>query len=89
MSESLDQTFAKAYEMSNSTSLKFPPDVMLHFYAYYKRATTLNGDFVSKNEKDVVRGGFKANALLQVEQLSQSEAKQKYIEMVEKHIGEI
>ncbi len=88
MMVSSDQKFIKAYEMASNTSLKFPPDIMLHFYAYYKRATTLNGFYKAKDEEDV-RSGFKANALIQVEQLSQSEAKQKYIEMVEKHIGQI
>jgi diazepam-binding inhibitor (GABA receptor modulating acyl-CoA-binding protein) len=87
MSDSSDQRFLKAYEMACTTSLKFPPDVMLHFYAYYKRATTLNGSYAAKGED--VRNGFKANALIQVEPLSQAEAKNKYIDMVEKHIGEI
>jgi diazepam-binding inhibitor (GABA receptor modulating acyl-CoA-binding protein) len=88
MSDSSDQRFLKAYEMACTTSLKFPPDVMLHFYAYYKRATTLNGSYAAKGNEDV-RNGFKANALIQVEPLSQAEAKNKYIDMVEKHIGEI
>ncbi|TVZ27399.1 acyl-CoA-binding protein [Gillisia sp. Hel_I_86] len=88
MTDSSDQKFLKAYEMANNTSLRFPPDIMLHFYAYYKRATTLNGSYNTKDEEDV-RSGFKANALVQVEQLSQLEAKQKYIEMVEKYIGQI
>lgn len=83
-----DQKFLKAYEMASNTSLRFPPDIMLHFYAYYKRATTLNGSYNTKKDEDV-RNGFKANALLQVEQLSQLEAKTRYIEMVEKHIGQI
>lgn len=83
-----DQKFFKAYEMANNTSLKFPPDIMLHFYAYYKRATTLNGFYKTRDE-DSVKNGFKANALLQVEELTQLEAKEKYIEMVEKHIGQI
>lgn len=88
MSDSTDQRFLKAYEMACTTNLKFPQDVMLHFYAYYKRATTLNGSYTANNDEDV-RNGFKANALIQVEQLSQIEAKNKYIDMVEKHIGEI
>tara|TARA_R100000935_G_C2835597_1_gene167887 strand:- start:1476 stop:1742 length:267 start_codon:yes stop_codon:yes gene_type:complete len=88
MQSSADPKFLKAYEMASNTSLKFPPDIMLHFYAYYKRATTLNGFYTTKGDEDV-RNGFKANALIQVEQLSQLEAKQKYIEMVEKHIGQI
>lgn len=88
MSDSSNQRFLKAYEMACETSLKFPPDVMLHFYAYYKRATTLNGSYTANDDEDV-RNGFKANALIQVEQLTQTEAKIKYIEMVETHIGQI
>ena len=88
MSDSSNQRFLKAYEMACETSLKFPPDVMLHFYAYYKRATTLNGSYTANDDEDV-RNGFKANALIQVEQLTQAEAKIKYIEMVETHIGQI
>jgi acyl-CoA-binding protein len=83
-----DLKFLKAYEMASNTSLKFPPDIMLHFYAYYKRATQKNGFYSTPNIEDL-QSGFKANALLQVENLSQLDARNKYIEMVEKHIGEI
>jgi acyl-CoA-binding protein len=61
---------------------------MLHFYAYYKRATLKNGFYNASNDDDL-RSAFKANALLQIENLSQKEAREKYIEMVETHIGEI
>lgn len=88
MTEIKDIKLLKAYEMVNNTSMKFPPDIMLHFYAYYKRATQKNGDYTHGNIEDI-RNGFKANALLQVENLSQQEARNKYIQMVEKHIGEI
>ena len=88
MTESSDPKFLRAYEMASTTVLKFPPDIMLHFYAYYKRATTYNGFYAVREDEDI-RNGFKANALLQVEKMSQKEAKQKYIEMVEKHIGQI
>jgi acyl-CoA-binding protein len=88
MTKITDIKFLKAYEMASKTSLKFPPDIMLHFYAYYKRATQKNGFYFTANNQDL-RSGFKANALLQVENLSQLEARNKYIEMVEKHIGKI
>jgi acyl-CoA-binding protein len=88
MTKITDIKFLKAYEMANNTSLKFPPDIMLHFYAYYKRATQKNGFYSTVNNEDL-RSAFKANALLQVENLSQLEARNKYIEMVEKHIGKI
>lgn len=88
MTEVSDQKFNKAYEMVCKTEKKFPPDIMLHFYAYYKKATHKNGFYSPGNDEDI-RNGFKANALLQVENLSPPEARNKYIEMVEKYIGEI
>jgi diazepam-binding inhibitor (GABA receptor modulator, acyl-CoA-binding protein) len=88
MTEVTDHKFLKAYEMASNTNLRFPPDIMLHFYAYYKHATQKNGFYSPAKEEDI-RNGFKANALLQVKDLSQEEAKKKYIEMVEKHIGEV
>jgi acyl-CoA-binding protein len=88
MTKIKDIKFLKAYEMASNTSLKFPPDIMLHFYAYYKRATQKSGFYSTTNNEDL-QSGFKANALLQVEKLSQQEARDKYIEMVENHIGKI
>lgn len=88
MTEFSDHKFVKAYEMACKTHLKFPPDIMLHFYAYYKKATLHNGSYLPEKSEDI-RSGFKANALLQVKNLSQAEAKKKYVDMVEKYIGEV
>lgn len=88
MIEVTDHKFLKAYEMASNTDLRFPPDIMLHFYAYYKRATHEDGFYIPGKDEDI-RNGFKANALLQVQDLSKEEAKVKYIQMVEKHIGEV
>lgn len=88
MTEVIDHKFRKAYEMARNTELRFPPDIMLHFYAYYKKATQQNGFYTPRKDEDI-RHGFKVNALLQVKDLSREEAKNKYIEMVEKHIGDI
>lgn len=72
--------------MASNTELRFSPNIMLHFYAYYKCATHSDGFYTPRNDEDVYNG-FKANALLQVENLSQAEAKSKYIGLVEKFIG--
>lgn len=88
MTEISDHKFLKAYEMACNTNLKFPPDIMLHFYAYYKRAT-LNNGFYNPGSNDDLRSGFKANALLQVQNMTQEQAKEKYVDMVEKYIGEV
>lgn len=84
----LEDKFLKAYKMASTTKKRFPPDIMLHFYAYYKKATQNNGFYEPRNDHDL-RNGFKANALLQIESLSQEEAREKYVEMVERYIGEV
>lgn len=81
--------FLKAYEMASSTDQQFPPDVLLHFYALYKRATEKNGFYIPTTNRGDLRSAFKVNALVQVKDLSKQEAKQRYIELVELHIGAI
>lgn len=81
--------FLKAYDMASSTEQQFPPDVLLHFYALYKRATEQNGFYIPPTNKGDLRSAFKINALVQVKDLSKNEAQERYIELVELHIGEI
>ncbi|SDS61839.1 Acyl CoA binding protein [Gramella sp. MAR_2010_147] len=81
--------FLKAYEMASSTDQQFPPDVLLHFYALYKRATERNGFYIPPTNQGDLRSAFKINALVQVKDLSKKEAEEKYIELVEFHIGDI
>lgn len=81
--------FLKAYEMASSTNRQFPPDVLLHFYALYKRATEKNGFYIPPTNRGDLRSAFKVNALVQVKDLSKEEARQRYIELVEQHIGTI
>ncbi len=88
MTEISDHKFTRAYEMACSSDIKLPPDIMLHLYAYYKKATHHEGNYTPKNQDDL-RNGFKANALLQVDNLTKKEARDRYIEMVEKYIGEV
>jgi diazepam-binding inhibitor (GABA receptor modulator, acyl-CoA-binding protein) len=88
MADMTDERFAKAYEMASNTDEKFAYDTLLYFYAYYKRATQTEGPYTPE-DKIEIRKGFKENALLQVEKLSQEEAKEKYIELVEKYIGKV
>lgn len=83
----IDIAFEKAYKKANTTSMRFPPDVMLQFYAYYKQATENSGIYTPSGDMDV-RNAFKLNALLQVKGLSRDEAKQKYIDLVNEYIPE-
>lgn len=84
-SEELNEKFEEAYKKACQTNKKFPPDIMLHFYAYYKRATENNRFYRPTGDHDL-RSAFKLNALLQVKNISREEAKIRYIEMVEKHV---
>ncbi len=81
--------FLKAYDMASSTSKQFPPDVLLHFYALYKRATEKNGFYIPPTDQGDLRNAFKINALVQVKDLSKKEAQKRYIDLVEEHIGQI
>lgn len=83
--EKIELEFQQAYEKASRTSQKFPQDIMLMFYAYYKQATETSGIYTPSGELDV-RSAFKLNALLQVKGLSVMEAKVKYIELVRKYI---
>ena len=85
--EEVDMEFRKAYELASKTRKKFPPDIMLQFYAYYKQATETEGIY-TPSDSDEVRNAFKLNALLQVRGISILEAKERYIELVNKYIAE-
>lgn len=75
--------------MARNTQMHFPPDILLNFYAYYKKATEKNGFFIPPSTEGDLRSAFKVNALLQVKNLSKEEAQKKYIAMVEEYIGKI
>ena len=85
--EELHRNFEKAFEKASKTKIKLPPDIMLHFYAYYKQAThTESPGFYTPSGDSELRNAFKLNALFQVKHLSPKQAKLKYIELVEKYI---
>lgn len=82
--KNLDIKFNKAFNIASKMTDELPPDVMLHFYAYYKIATN-NGSLHIPSGNSELRNGFKLNALFQFNHVSVEEAKTKYIELVEKH----
>jgi acyl-CoA-binding protein len=61
---------------------------MLHFYAYYKRATDDNSRHQQQTLDNRLVGAFKMNALFQVKELTKNQAKQKYIDLVNEYITE-
>ncbi|MEG9327991.1 Acyl-CoA-binding protein [Salinimicrobium catena] len=86
-SEEIDKEFQEAYKRASRTDQKFPPDIMLQFYAYYKQATEQEGIYTPSGEDDV-RNAFKLNALLQIKGMSIKEAKKNYIDLVNRYITE-
>ena len=77
--EELDIEFREAVARINAHTEPFPADVLLKLYAYYKKATN---DYGRPSSKKPLINAFKTNALFQAQDISQEEAKQKYIELV-------
>ncbi len=82
--DNLDKRFEKAFEIASKMTEKLPPDIMLQFYAYYKQAT-IDAPFYLPSGDNDVKNAFKLNAWFQVNSLSPKQAKEKYIELVEKY----
>lgn len=75
----LDIEFKEAVERINAFTEPFPADVLLKLYAFYKKATN---DYGRPSSKKPIINAFKTNALFQVENISQDEAKREYIKLV-------
>lgn len=75
----LDKAFNDAVERINNHENPFPADFLLRLYAYYKKASQSKEP--PKSKKAIITA-FKANALFQIENISEKEAKEKYIEQV-------
>ena len=73
----LDNAFEQAVSLVSKHSEPFPADVLLKLYAYYKMATR---DHELPQGSHPLIDAFKTNALFQARDLSQQEAKLKYIE---------
>lgn len=85
MNDKLNIKFEKAYAFACNTSIKLAPDIMLAFYAYYKQATKGN-NYVQPSGNIQLRNSFKLNAWFQLSHISEDDAKQEYINLVNKHL---
>ena len=81
-SDVLHIAFLKAVKSINEHTDSFPADVLLNLYAYYKRAT--DSQDASEGSEPLI-SAFKTNALFQTRNLSEDEAKQLYIETVDRY----
>lgn len=78
-SEALHIQFEEAVARINAHSEPFPADFLLRLYAYYKKATN---DYGRPSSRKPIINAFKTNALFQVQDVSEDEAKRIYIELV-------
>tara|TARA_B100000524_G_scaffold261362_1_gene142328 strand:- start:238 stop:504 length:267 start_codon:yes stop_codon:yes gene_type:complete len=79
----LDKEFKMAVESINNHQEPFPADTLLKLYAYYKKATN---NYNRPNSSKPIINAFKTNALFQVDNISQEEAKKRYIELSKKYL---
>ncbi|MBZ9778266.1 acyl-CoA-binding protein [Psychroflexus sp. CAK8W] len=89
--ENIDRLFEAAYSKVSQTHKKFPQDVLLYFYAYYKHAkndSDLKVNQNAVNDGEELVNAFKANAMFQVKKFSGRESKIKYIILAKKHLGD-
>ena len=75
----LNTEFEEAVARVNAHSEPFPADTLLKLYAYYKKATN---NYERPSSKKPIINAFKTNALFQIQGISEDEAKQTYIELV-------
>ena len=78
-SEELDIAFKDAVTRINAHTEPFPADFLLRLYAYYKKATN---DYGRPSSSKPIINAFKTNALFQVKDVSEDDAKRIYIELV-------
>ncbi|MGM5470574.1 acyl-CoA-binding protein [Flavobacteriaceae bacterium LMO-SS05] len=80
--EELDIEFRDAVDRINNFTEHFPADFLLRLYAYYKKATN---DYSRPSSKKPIINAFKTNALFQIKDVSQDEAKRIYIDLVKNY----
>lgn len=80
MTSKLDIQFNEAFQRISETEQSLPPDILLRLYAYYKQATKANKLLYNSNENNL-RSAFKFNARMQLQGMSEDEAKQEYINL--------
>ena len=77
--KALEIEFQEAVNRVNAHTEPFPADTLLKLYAYFKKATN---DYGRPRSKKPIINAFKTNALFQATGLSEDEAKQSYIDLV-------
>jgi acyl-CoA-binding protein len=82
----LHKKFEEAVDYINSYNRLLPADLLLKLYAYYKIA---HNNYSNPGSKTPLINAFKANALIQAQDVSPEVAMQTYIELVENHVRKL
>ncbi|MEX0363594.1 MAG: acyl-CoA-binding protein [Allomuricauda sp.] len=83
--EGLHKEFEEAVAFVSSYTKPMPADLLLKLYAYYKIA---NKNFSNPGSKTPLINAFKANALIQAQNIGTDEAMRNYIELVNNELRE-
>ncbi|MEC3965959.1 acyl-CoA-binding protein [Flagellimonas halotolerans] len=83
INEDLHKRFNDAVDFVNGYTDPLPADLLLKLYAYFKIA---NKNFDNPGSRTPLINAFKANALFQAKRISEEEAMEKYVELVEKEL---
>lgn len=78
--------FEKAVAVINNYTSPIPADLLLKLYAYYKIA---NQNFSNPGSKTPLINAFKANALIQAQDISPEEAMRAYVDLVKKEVSKL
>lgn len=81
-SEELNIEFEDAVKRINLHEETFPADFLLRLYAYYKKATN---NYERPSSSKPIINAFKTNALFQIQDITEDEAKQIYIDLVKNY----
>ncbi|WP_396590418.1 acyl-CoA-binding protein [Allomuricauda sp. R78024] len=79
----LHKQFEEAVAYVNSYTEPMPADLLLKLYAYFKVA---NKNFGNPGSKTPLINAFKANAMIQAQNIGIEEAMQGYIDLVNKEV---
>ncbi len=77
--KNLRTDFEAAVEFVNTYESPIPADILLKLYAYYRVA---NKNYTNPGSKTPLINAFKANALIQAQNISIDEAMKAYIKLV-------
>jgi acyl-CoA-binding protein len=81
--DKLNSEFLAAVQLVNEYKNPLPADLLLKLYAYYKIA---NKNYNNPGSKTPLINAFKANALIQAQNIDRKEAMKLYVNLVQKEI---